>query len=190
MAVTYGAYIPLEPFNAPIPIPPWSPDNTSDLVSISLSQQWIAPLLGAAVSLLALSTWDTDNSDDLNQVRQWVNRLLKLIMDYQPMMPPIQFRVNPGDTAHWQYSLDSGATWINGPATAPSSDTVITDPTGIQTITNSTGQPLTIKDAIANLTLDIVSGLTNPPTNSNEAILRVDKKIDDAIALFEVILVP
>jgi len=151
----------------------------------------ISNFFGAIESLSKPSNyaWDTFSSIPFDQLRTICYLWLQTLIGLQVYMP-IQFRVNPSDNAHWQYSVDSGATWINGPATGPTNDTIITDPTGIQTITQPSGQPLTVGTAIANLTFDIVSGLLSPPSNAGEAIMRVDKKLNDAIALLEVVLVP
>lgn len=188
MGSTYGAYIPIEPFNAPIPIPSVPPDNPGDAVQITLSRQWIAPLLGACVSLLALSTWNTDNSDDLNVARQWANRLLKQIMSYTVPMA-IQFRVNPDDTAHWQYSNDAGVTWVNGPNTTVQDNVIITDPTGVQVIDQPANDPLTVISSVGGFALDIVGGIISPPASAQEAIIRADKKLSDAINILELMLV-
>jgi hypothetical protein len=184
-----GGTCPVSPFPYPIALVTDDP-GTGVLVDIQINQNWIPLIIGSMMVLLNASTWSTSQTNALFDMRDRVVRAMNIIGSFNPVPPPIEFRVKPDDTAHWQYSLDSGVNWLNGPATSASLDSIISDPSSGQMIAQPDGTALTVATAIGNLALDIWSGLTDPPTSRSEAILRVDKKIDDAIALFEVLLVP
>lgn len=115
--MTFGsATAAFRPFSSPLPVPDAGPTD-GDLVVIKCTSQWASYLAGAAYALCVDSSWAATSLDQLNQVRKWAWQLIHQIQERTPDIP-IQFRVNPIDNQNWQYSLDAGVHWLDGPDTA------------------------------------------------------------------------
>lgn len=110
------ATVPFTPFSQPVPVPLPAPFD-SPLVCIQINETWMTYLLGAAQALLAASTWDTNDPGILHAVLSDARQLINRMMEFDPC-PMIVFRVNASYPQNWQYSVDSGATWLDGPDTA------------------------------------------------------------------------
>ena len=93
-----------------------SPDS-GILVSITINQDWVPIIAGAMMTLLNASSWDTNSKADLDDMRGRVIDALNIVNGYLPVTPPIQFMRNVDNPVQWDYSLDAGATWIEGPDT-------------------------------------------------------------------------
>ena len=110
------ATVPFTPFAQPVPVPLPAPFD-APLVCVQVNETWMTYIVGCVESLLAASTWDTDDPGVLHAVLSDVHLLLTHLASFEAC-PMIVFRVNPSYVQNWQYSTDSGTTWLDGPDTA------------------------------------------------------------------------
>lgn len=143
-----GAFVPMSPFPRPVPVPIPAPDE-APLVCVQINQTWALYVLGACMSLLAKSTWDSDDENVVSTTLSNVNLLLQQLQSFEACPMPVEFRINPSDGRYWDYSNDGGATWTRQPDTVQQ-DLVRTDPTttGENTITPSSGVGGLLVDAL------------------------------------------
>lgn len=161
------SYIPqtpqgFAPFDQPVAIPgvAW---NAAPLVCIQINQTWATYVLGACFALLKRSTWDTTDKTAIDSTIQNAVQLMGAIAAFEACPMPIQFQVDPTDDRHWEYSLDGGATWLDGPLTNVSApdDAIITDPTSLLRNTidlAATGADGLIIKALANIGVQLQKG--------------------------------
>jgi hypothetical protein len=150
-----GATLGFAPFEQPVPIPAtaW---NDAPLVCVQVNETWMTYVLGALFALLPDSTWDSTDPVAVDAVQDNVRAMLAAFSALEACAMAIEFRVNPGDSLHWQYSLDTGATWLDGPATtfpAMPTDLVKTDPAvaGVNIILGAVGVPPLIMEGLGAL---------------------------------------
>lgn len=110
------ATVPFTPFPTPVPVPSALPFD-APLVCVQINETWMTYVLGCCQALLAASIWDTDDAGILHAVLADARLLIERLMDFEAC-PMITFRVNPSYIQNWQYSVDSGTTWFDGPDTA------------------------------------------------------------------------
>lgn len=125
-----GAQIPYVAFPNPVPLP--LPDiGDAPLICVTINEVWVEYIVGCLQALTAQSTWDSSDENAVNTTIRRARNLIDVFAQFEACPMPIEFRVNPGDTEHWQYSLDGGGTWSDGPATTfpvQATDYVKTDP--------------------------------------------------------------
>lgn len=85
------------------------------MVSIAINENWIPYIAGCMMVLLNASTWQTNVQSELNDMRDRVIRALNIIVGYEPVMPPVQFRLDPSNALYMQYSIDGGINWLDMP---------------------------------------------------------------------------
>lgn len=105
------SYIPF-PVEVDVPIPGPFDDPT---ITVCINQTWIAYVTGCLMALTAQSTW---NSDDENTVATVIKNAWDLIGAFAAMEScpvPIQFRNDPTQPINFQYSLNGGVSWLDGP---------------------------------------------------------------------------
>lgn len=132
MSAYPGAAIPHVPFKQPIPVP--SADVTdAPTVCISVNVEWLGIILGLVNTLTAQSTWSSDDPAEVDRACNNGFELLRQLANPELCPVPIEFQVDPDDDRHWEYSLDGGITWLDGPLTNVSApdDAIITDPTSL-----------------------------------------------------------
>lgn len=117
MTTVTGAILGAVPYKCEVPVPTSHPSD-APLVCISVNLDWIPYIVGALGALTADSTWDTDDENTLATVKSNVSDLMQLFAAMEACPVPIEFQPNPSRPQDWQYSLDGGVTWLNGPTCA------------------------------------------------------------------------
>lgn len=110
---------PYKPFPQPIPIPVGLPTD-GDTFCIRINATWIPYVMACCLALLHDSTWNSDDPATVRDVERRAGTLISQLVNPEACPVSIQFRVNPSYVQNWQYSEDSGSTWIDGPDTASS----------------------------------------------------------------------
>lgn len=110
------AQIPYTPFPQPVPVPLPAPGDPP-LVCVQVNETWMTYVIGACMSLLADSTWDSADAGIAHAVHADAMQLIGMLAQLEAC-PMIVFRVHPTYIQNWQYSIDSGVTWLDGPDTA------------------------------------------------------------------------
>lgn len=167
---------PFAPFQYPLPVPVASPTD-EPLITVCVNREWVPYIMGALHVFRAASTWGSQSPDVVAGLINDAETLIGLFMEMEPCPVPIQFQINPDYVQNWQYSLDGGTTWLDGPDTAtnfvPSFTVDGTAPGGYELSVNdghsATDIPLlTAVDAQA-IVKDPSSTLTNLITASSGA---------------------
>jgi hypothetical protein len=108
------ASIPFAPFDEPVALPTVTPFD-APLVCLQINERWVVYLMGAAMALCAASTWRSDDENAVRTVTDNARKLIEYMMDFDTCAMPIQFRNNPAQAINFQFSLDGGSTWSDGP---------------------------------------------------------------------------
>jgi hypothetical protein len=113
----YGASDPFIPFPNGIDLPTTDPFE-GDQVCVQFGADWVQIVIGCLNVLCAQSTWRSTDLDAINAAIQQSQALIGVFMELEACPVPIQFQVNPTYPQNWQYSLDAGVTWLDGPDVA------------------------------------------------------------------------
>lgn len=113
----YGQGIgPFVPFPTALPVPSEGLFDEPQR-SITININWMLYLASAAVALAADSTWAATSKSELLQVVDTANQLIQYLGN--PDLPIVlKFQKKPGQEVDWQFSIDDGATWADGPLCA------------------------------------------------------------------------
>lgn len=114
MSTLPGAILAAMPYPYQIPIPTAAPTD-APLVCVSFARAWVPYVVGALTALRADSTWNSDDENTVATVKDNVDALIALFMALEACPMPIMFQNNPSQPINFQYSLDGGTTWNNGP---------------------------------------------------------------------------
>lgn len=108
---------PYKPFVQPVAIPEGLPtDGTTYCIQINAT--WLPYVLACCLALLHDSTWNSNDPATVRDVERRAGTLITQLVNPEACPVPIEFRVNPSYIQNWQFSLDGGTTWDNGPDTA------------------------------------------------------------------------
>lgn len=119
MAHLVGALLPFQPFPEPVPVPVSGPFD-DPLVTVCINAEWVQYVVGALQALVAQSTWSSANRAVVDSVVREALNLIAAFAALEPCPVPIEFQPNPAYPQNWQYSLDGGVTWLDGPDVASS----------------------------------------------------------------------
>lgn len=153
--MTFGsAVIPYAPFNTPVPIPASGPTD-GPLYVVKLTGEWMALLAGCAYALAVGSSWRANSADELNQARQWGWEVVRQIDERNPDINLV-YRPDPSYPLNFQYSIDGGTTWLQGPNTA---DAFV--PQFVPDSASPSGYDLTVNRNHSNATIPLLTA-TDP----------------------------
>lgn len=167
-----GAVLPYVPYPNPVPVIVAAPGD-APLVCLQINADWIPYIAGACKAFLAASTWDSDDENVVATMQENAQDLIDMLAALEACPMAIEFRVDPTYPQNWQYSLDGGSTWLDGPDTASNYTPVFTadsdSPSGYDISVNGGHSA----DDIPILTADDPNAVDTNPTSAADNTIEM-----------------
>lgn len=172
MATLTGATLAPIPFPHEFPVPTTAPGD-SPLICVSVNVDWVKYIVGSLGALVSDSVWDSTDLEVVVDAKHAVLDLIQMFAAMESCPVPIQFRNDPANPRNFQYSLDGGTTWNDGPDQSghftPSFIADGTSPSGYDVSVNEGAT----SDPVPLLTANDPNALIKDPSTGDENVVEI-----------------